>query len=141
MPNDLLLGVIVSFVGYGLLTLTGINGIRHARLLGLGVDGYAMASVWLWIAISGTLNLIGTVSLVNAYGMPVAIKFDSGHLEPFTFGFRNWIVLSVGFVIVTGLCFRSFVMVRNAKTQTAEQRKVIADTQKAMLKLRRTLDA
>lgn len=139
MPNDLLLGIAISVCGYLMLAATGVNGVRHARILGLGIDGYVMASIWLWIALIGSLNLISSIRLITAYGTPTGLLFDSGHLEPFRFGLRNWVVLAVGFVICAGLCFRSFIMVRNAKRMTKEMRSEHARTYSASLSLKAAL--
>lgn len=136
MTPDLYLAVAITVLGYLMLFVTGINGIRHARIIGLGFDGYAMSSVWLWIALSGSLNLIISLRLIILHGMPTTITFASGHQQPFAFGIRNWTMLFIGLVIVSALCVRSFIMVRNAKRMTKEARLEHAKTYAASLKLR-----
>lgn len=133
----LAVAITLTIIGYLMLLITGINGIRHAKLMGLGFDGYAMSSIWLWIAIYGSLNLSGTLLLISRKGMPVGTLFANGEMMPYTgLGSGQWINLAVGILICSGICIRSFVMVRNAKRMTKEARAEHAKTYSASLSLK-----
>lgn len=140
MSPELYIGVVVAVAGYLMLLTTGINGIRHARLMSLGFDGYAMSSIWLWIAGAGMIGLAISLVKIRSFGFPVAILYERG-VEPFSFGLRQWANLVVGLAICTGICIRSFVMVRNAKRMTKQQQEEWRKTNKAMVQLRNTIDA
>jgi hypothetical protein len=140
MSPELYPAIAATILGNAMLFITGINGIRYARLLGLGIDGYAMSGIWLYLAAYGSLNLILTLHRLMTLGQPVAIIFQHGQESYTGLAGREWTNLVVGFAICLGICVRSFIMVANAKRQTAEGRANFGMVHKEMLRLKRKLD-
>lgn len=135
MTLDLITGVAITFLVYGLLIVTGVNQMRHAHLLKLGLDGYVMASVWLWLAFSGLYGLIVSLNRIAEHGLPVSVLHTSGYIRPFEgIVTRQWVMMAVALVICAGLAFRSWVMLRNVRRFDIKTREEVADIHNEMLR-------
>jgi hypothetical protein len=135
MTSELYIAVAIMFVIYSLLITTGINQMRHARVLGLGMDGYVMAGIWIWLAVSGAFGLILSLNKIVNFGMPVFVLYSSGHQEPYA-GIltRQWAVIIVWLFICAGIAIRSYVMLRNARQFDVETRHAASQMHKQMIR-------
>lgn len=116
MTPDLITGVAITCLVYGLLIVTGVNQMRHAHLLKLGFDGYMMATVWLWLAANGLFGLILSLGRIAEYGMPVSVLHTSGYIRPLDgIVTRQWVMIAIALLVSAVLAFRSWVMLRNVR--------------------------
>jgi hypothetical protein len=138
MTTELYIAVGAMFTIYLLLVVTGVNNIRHARLLGLGWDGYIMSGIWIWWAISGSLGLILSLNKIVHFGLPTFVIYASGHEEPYPGVLtRQWAVIGVWVCICVGLVIRSWVMLRNARNFDEETKRQVAEMHSKMVSLER----